>query len=269
MADVLISYKREDVQLARDLAKRLGDCGLSVWWDHNIPAGKNYDDVIEQELGDAKCVVVLWSSLSIESRNVKDEANEALRRDILIPVLIGNVRQPLGFRMVQAVQWSESPTIKDDEFEDLKKQVQRLIAIPNPSPNPGPRPIPPPPKQKKSLWPLYIIVGLVILAIAYFMNRNDAGKKMDTPVISGASVPGRFPQASQKLLTDDDVRLLSKNDLKIMRNEVFARHGYIFTTPEMRSYFSQFSWYTGKYENVNAMLSDIESQNVALIRKYE
>ena len=54
-----------------------------------------------------------------------------------------------------------------------------------------------------------------------------------------------------------------------MRNEIFARHGYIFKTPEMKSYFSQQSWYHGQYNDVNSMLSAIEKQNIELIRKYE
>ena len=54
-----------------------------------------------------------------------------------------------------------------------------------------------------------------------------------------------------------------------MRNEIFARHGYIFELPEMKSYFAQQSWYHGQYNDVIRMLSAIEKQNIELIKKYE
>lgn len=62
---------------------------------------------------------------------------------------------------------------------------------------------------------------------------------------------------------------MSKHDLKIMRNEIFARHGYIFKTSEMKSYFSTQSWYYGRYDDVSSLLSDLEHKNVALIKSYE
>ena len=83
------------------------------------------------------------------------------------------------------------------------------------------------------------------------------------------SIPGRFPQASERLLTASDLQGLSKNDLKIMRNEIFARHGYIFQTQDMKSYFQNQSWYSPQSSNVTAKLSNIEVKNVALIQRYE
>lgn len=81
--------------------------------------------------------------------------------------------------------------------------------------------------------------------------------------------PGRFPEASTRYLTDSDVSNLSSWDLKIMRNEIFARHGYIFKTDDMWRHFNAQSWYTGSYDNVDRFLTDIEKANIKLIQKYE
>lgn len=81
--------------------------------------------------------------------------------------------------------------------------------------------------------------------------------------------PGMYPQASERFLSRSEIANLNKDQLKIMRNEIFARHGYIFKTPDMKSYFAQQSWYHGQFHNVNSMLSGIEKQNIELIRKYE
>ena len=89
--------------------------------------------------------------------------------------------------------------------------------------------------------------------------------------ISGATSSNsyRFPQASERLLSASDLSGLSKYDLKIMRNEIFARHGYVFQTKDMKNYFQNQSWYTPRYSNVTSMLTSIEQKNIAMIKRYE
>lgn len=43
-----------------------------MWWDRNIPPGFNFREVIGEALAEAKCVIVLWSRISIESDWVKE-----------------------------------------------------------------------------------------------------------------------------------------------------------------------------------------------------
>jgi len=106
MADVFLSYAREDRSLARKLAAALESVGLSVWWDRDIPAGAAFDSAIERELDAAGCVVVLWSAVSTTSEWVKNEASAAVERGVLLPVLIEQVKLPLEFRRRQAVDLS-------------------------------------------------------------------------------------------------------------------------------------------------------------------
>ena len=61
MADVFISYQRDDRKVAAMLAEALEATGLSTWWDTRINAGQNFDHTIESELANAKCVVVCAS----------------------------------------------------------------------------------------------------------------------------------------------------------------------------------------------------------------
>lgn len=80
---------------------------------------------------------------------------------------------------------------------------------------------------------------------------------------------GIYPFTSQRLLNTSDLRSLTKQDLKIMRNEIYARHGYKFKTSEMINYFLKQSWYEGKYDDVTTKLSTIEKKNIELIKKHE
>jgi hypothetical protein len=98
------SYKSEDKAKAQTIAEALEQKGYSVWWDRKIPIGKLFDEYILEKLDEAKCVVVLWSNKSIKSNWVREEAREGNDRGILFPVLMENVRPPLGFRGMQAAK---------------------------------------------------------------------------------------------------------------------------------------------------------------------
>ena len=102
MADIFISYSSSDRPKAKALAEAIEQQGWSVWWDRKIPFGKSFDQVIEQELDAARCVVVVWTNASIASDWVKTEAAEGARRHMLLPVFMDEVKIPLEFRRLQA-----------------------------------------------------------------------------------------------------------------------------------------------------------------------
>ena len=73
MSDIFISYKREEQPIARKLANALESEGWSVWWDPKLRAGEHFDDVIEKALNEAKCVIVMWSKRSVQSRDHREQ----------------------------------------------------------------------------------------------------------------------------------------------------------------------------------------------------
>jgi hypothetical protein len=80
---------------------------------------------------------------------------------------------------------------------------------------------------------------------------------------------GDYPQASKRLLTDDDVSNLMKDELENMRNEIFARHGYCFKKKILRDQFENADWYIPNTVDVKADLTEIEKKNIAKIKHYE
>ncbi|MBP1687241.1 MAG: serine/threonine protein kinase [Deltaproteobacteria bacterium] len=128
MSDVFISYTSSDRQTAQKFAAALETYGWSVWWDREIPVGKNFDQVIEEELSAARCVVVLWSKESVQSRWVKTEASAAADRDRLAPVLIDETAIPLEFRRIETAMLPEwDGDTANPDFQKLVQAVRDLV----------------------------------------------------------------------------------------------------------------------------------------------
>ncbi|MEO0785176.1 MAG: toll/interleukin-1 receptor domain-containing protein [Pseudomonadota bacterium] len=102
MTDVFISYKKEDVDRVKPIAEGLAAAGYDVWWDHRIPPGRTYREIIGAALQSAKCVMVIWSENSTKSQWVLDEADVGAQRRVLLPVLLDNIMPPLGFTQIEA-----------------------------------------------------------------------------------------------------------------------------------------------------------------------
>ncbi len=128
MTDIFISYAKKDRSRVEPLAKALEERGWIVWWDPIIPTGKDFDEVIEEELSKARCVIVIWTKRSVKSKYVKGEAREALNRDILVPIEIeSGIKPPFDFRSIQTlslVNWDGS-----DSFPGFQKLLADIITI--------------------------------------------------------------------------------------------------------------------------------------------
>jgi len=116
MADLFISYAREDKPRAEALARALSGLGYDVFWDSEIPPGKSWADYLEGKLRQCKAMLVLWSNQSVGSQWVREEARVGRDAGKLIPVLLDNASPPFGFGEVQAANlttWQGEPDHAD------------------------------------------------------------------------------------------------------------------------------------------------------------
>src|SRR5256714_10871418 len=114
MADVFLSYKREDAARARKLVAALREGGLDVWWDEYIPPSAPWEATIEKALADAKAVIVCWSPASVASENVRSEARVAREDGRLIQVFVKPSAPPLFFGERQGIDLSKWRGKADD-----------------------------------------------------------------------------------------------------------------------------------------------------------
>jgi hypothetical protein len=138
-------------------------------------------------------------------------------------------------------------TVADPQPVKTIQVVPQAQAEPQPQPEPAQ---PPEPQQQASLDPEPV------------------------PLPDAQTQPRRNNQAEfilqdsgSRRLNWDDVSSLSGAQLRVARNEIYARRGRFMKDVQLRAYFSQFSWYRPYTWDVT--LNPVEKANVALIQRAE
>ncbi len=82
-----------------------------------------------------------------------------------------------------------------------------------------------------------------------------------------------FPDSNSRYLSEEEVRAVETDRLFIGRNELFARHGYIFQDEGLQQHFNSMPWYSGTVTaeqfNADAVFNDFEKKNAELIKRIE
>jgi adenylate cyclase len=131
LADIFVSYARNDKGLVAPLVAALEAEGWSVWWDPEITPGDEFDSLISQELEGARSVVVVWTAGSVDSRWVRGEARDAADRGALVPVRFGNAKLPIDFRAVHTTDldnWGEDRS--GAAYRGLFKALEAKLGVP-------------------------------------------------------------------------------------------------------------------------------------------
>ena len=77
------------------------------------------------------------------------------------------------------------------------------------------------------------------------------------------------PSMLDKQLTLDQLADLSRRDLRLLRNMVYARRGRAFTSDVLQQYFGSLDWYKSDPSYTDAKLTDVDRRNITLIRSVE
>lgn len=80
---------------------------------------------------------------------------------------------------------------------------------------------------------------------------------------------GKWPQGSTRLLTRQFLSTLSKDDLRLLQDEILARHGITFKDKERQDYFEAQPWYKPSTDYGFWEVTDIEDQNNRTIEMFE
>jgi len=116
---------------------------------------------------------------------------------------------------------------------------------------------------------LIIYFGAILAMLLVACGNNETNTSSQSNTSDTNIIVNNDFSSNEVYLTDDDLIGLSTAELRLERNKIFAKHGYIFKSSELNQYFSQFDWYNPQYNNVDDMLMDVDKQNIDLIKSYE
>ncbi len=80
---------------------------------------------------------------------------------------------------------------------------------------------------------------------------------------------GRWAITKNKIVMSGYVGYFSKSLCRVMRNEIYARHGYNFASADLKAHFSKMSWYKPVADNSKIQLSELEQLNIAILKLCE
>lgn len=102
----------------------------------------------------------------------------------------------------------------------------------------------------------------------FALDPTNGGETGQSMITDGMLIP----DSDSRKLTEDDLKGLDAEELRIARNEIYARHGRIFADKELQEHFNDMEWYhpTVKAEDFDeSSLNDIELYNLNFISEYE
>lgn len=391
MADVFISYSRDDLETVKAIAAAVKEAGYDLWWDKDLPPHLSYTEVIQEKIGGAKAVIVVWSEEASKSEWVRAEADMARNQNKLVQTSIDDSMPPLPFNQIQYASLSDWKGESDHpawhkvllSLTDLVGSEHAPPPTPKPTPArneaaPAPAPQPEHTAPKGSQLPLIIsMCSLVLVAglLAWLIlgedegapgnntdemavstvTETEAGEPSDTAdtetpepappanpmpespnsnefnesaMIEDAdgwtnfrsepsrssSILGRieageifythrqdgqwwkirtddgrigymhysrialtanrpsqpkvyFPDSGSRIINPGELSSLNKAELRLARNEIFARKGRIFQSADLTAHFSRFDWYRPTSNEV--AVNDIEKANARTIQAEE
>ena len=181
MSGIFLSYSREDRDRVAPLVDFLESKGLSVWWDRNIQPGDSFEELIDAQILKASCVIVVWSHTSVNSRWVKNEALEGQDRNILVPVMIDDIRIPVAFKQSQAADFTRWPDVVDDSeiqgflasiFEKLERDEVPDVSYTRPK------------RKRVGIYGLALAVIAITIGLVHFWQQAGDSEGFDSPNIA-------------------------------------------------------------------------------------
>lgn len=141
---------------------------------------------------------------------------------------------------------------------------------------------------KSSSWSFWLVGIVVVVCLIWFLipssNHNTEAESNSVEAATEETVatdvwePGQplplsgnindFSWLSENKLNSSDLYYYTKDELRLLRNAIFAMHGYRFQSADLQQYFSRFYGYTPVTSNVTDF-DATENYNVGFIKRHE
>ncbi len=272
--DIFISYSRQDIEVVDKICKHLEANGITYFRDiFDIAISNIFPQTLADGILSSKLVLFIASQHSFASNYTSKEVTFAYQNHItILPLAVDDTPMPTRYSFmfsdVQCLSLTNTPIQR--LMEDIKKvlsehndtnQPAQQIQVAQPKMSVAKKGV-----SLKGIVAIILATVIIVAAMgvgAYYFLAD----KTPTTEITYNSADEYYHITGSRKLTYDDIKGLSNRELRIMRNEIYARHGYIFQDAMLRDHFLQKPWYTPQTKNV--ALSNIEQYNVLFIKSYE
>ncbi len=272
--DIFISYSRQDIEVVDKICKHLEANGITYFRDiFDIAISNIFPQTLADGILSSKLVLFIASQHSFASNYTSKEVTFAYQNHItILPLAVDDTPMPTRYSFmfsdVQCLSLTNTPIQR--LMEDIKKvlseyndtnQPSQQIQVAQPKMSVAKKGV-----SLKGIVAIILATVIIVAALgvgAYYFLAD----KTTTTEITYNSADEYYHITGSRKLTYDDIKGLSNRELRIMRNEIYARHGYIFQDAMLRDHFLQKPWYTPQTKNV--ALSNIEQYNVLFIKSYE
>lgn len=297
MSMIMVSYRRADQDAARLIADYLitkyGES--SVFFDvDSIPTGMNFHDRISNAISACDVVVAIigphWmgklegelaTRLANPADSVRVEIEMAQKyRKPIFPVLMNGITMPQVSDLPETIRFlADCNAARIDSGQDFRYHMSKLTSAIDKISAPAGGWLPAPLRRfwmagvgvaaaagiAALMWSAGPIVEWPLKKAAATADVTTVG---NAPPAVPASVTARakaqggflFPDSDHRYLGEADLAGMSKLELRLARNEIFARHGRFFKDQTLANYFSQFPWY--QPSAVEVPVSQLEETNV-------
>jgi len=86
-------------------------------------------------------------------------------------------------------------------------------------------------------------------------------------VVASSQIPKDCSKCSSEIIEESQIQSLDSYALKLLKNEIYARKGYVFSNSVYAEYFKKFSWYKPLNDNSKLAFSDLETKNIAILNQ--
>jgi hypothetical protein len=102
--------------------------------------------------------------------------------------------------------------------------------------------------------------------------KLNATEEANVDLIKAAEAKIRNKLTTEEL-TEDDLGYLFTEELRALRNEIFARHGWVFKDKELQKMFESMDWYSADpaftADKVPTVLTSVEFKNITKLKEAE
>lgn len=116
----------------------------------------------------------------------------------------------------------------------------------------------------------------IICFFCFYIHSNEitsayksSCKKIQDLFIGQAILLGNVELLSDNEINDISLSLLNIPELRLLRNSIYAKYGYIFSSGDLKKHFEQFDWYKPRSKNVDDYLSELDKRNIEKIKMFE